>query len=114
VGIAILVLSGCSAESGTTSADGSPSGSAQPSPSPPAGTDPENPRDLAGASVTVTGTVVTADGCPVLDTGSQRWALLGDQAKRVRDGSRVTVRGRPAAAPHGCGADHALDVSRVS
>jgi hypothetical protein len=85
-------------------------------PNPPTtqGADPEYPRDLVGPPMTITGTVTTAGGCTILDTGSQRWALLGDQNRRLRDGSRVTVRGRPAAAPAGCRANGALQVISVA
>jgi hypothetical protein len=87
-----------------------------PVPNPPAtqGADPEYPRDLLGAPMTITGTVTTAGGCAVLDTGSRRWALLGEQTGRLRDGSRVTVRGRPGAVPAGCHADGALRIILVS
>jgi hypothetical protein len=64
--------------------------------------------------MTIAGTVTTAGGCTVLDTGSQRWALLGDQTRRLRDGSRVSVRGRPVAAPAGCRANGALRIILVS
>jgi hypothetical protein len=64
--------------------------------------------------MTVTGTVTTASGCTILDTGSRRWALLGDESRRLRQGSRVTVRGRPEAAPAGCPADGALQIILVS
>jgi hypothetical protein len=85
-------------------------------PRPPAshGADPEQPRDLVGAPVTVTGTVTIVDGCTVLDAGSRRWALLGEPAKGLRQGNRVTVRGRAEAAPAGCHADAALQVILVS
>jgi hypothetical protein len=76
--------------------------------------DPEYPRDLAGPPVTVTGTVTVEYGCVILDNGVQRWALLGDQAERVREGSRVTVRGRRTKAPAGCRVYGGLDVISVS
>ncbi|NJC67771.1 hypothetical protein HC028_25180 [Planosporangium flavigriseum] len=76
--------------------------------------DPQQPMDLAGGPTTLTGTVSTAGGCAILDTGAQRWALLGDKAGQLRDGSRVTVRGRPGAVPAGCGVDRALQVVLVS
>lgn len=85
-------------------------------PNPPAshGADPEQPRDLVGAPMTVTGTVTVVGGCTVLDTGAKRWALSGDRAGQLRAGDRVTVRGRPAAMPAGCRADGALQVILIA
>jgi hypothetical protein len=72
--------------------------------------DPQNPQDLRGASMTITGTVHTRPGCVVLAAGAARWALIGPLATALHDGATATVRGRPAAVPVGCTADHALEV----
>jgi hypothetical protein len=114
VAAAVVVLAACSPSGHLTSVDGSPSPSGVPTPPTGPGAGPEQPRDLVGPPMTVTGAVTVADGCVVLDTGSKRWALLGDRAGQLRDGHRVTVRGRPEAVPAGCRADSGLRVILVS
>jgi hypothetical protein len=75
---------------------------------------PDNPRDLVGAPIVVTGTVeVTAD-CVTLTAKGRRWALVGSAAARLTDGRTATVRGRPTAVPPGCDADSAIAVRRIS
>jgi hypothetical protein len=120
----LVILAGCSASGDATRVNESPAaGSTEPAPSPrtgdrstptppaTAGADPEQPRDLVGPPITIAGTVRIVGGCTLLDTGSQRWALLGAEATQLRGGSRVTVRGRLARVPAGCQADRALEVS---
>ncbi|MBG6135779.1 hypothetical protein [Longispora fulva] len=70
--------------------------------------------DPVGPPRTLTGTVSSIAGCRVLDADSGRWALLGASAGELRDGDRVTVRGRPAKIPAGCMVDHALTVQLVT
>ncbi|WP_412538471.1 hypothetical protein R8Z50_21765 [Longispora sp. K20-0274] len=137
-----LVLAGCgdSAPSGvgapgtaTPSAQarsapgpsGAPSASSGPATSGPGRSAPANPPtdqatgdpqivDPVGPPRTLTGTVASVAGCRVLDTAAGRWALLGTPAEGLRDGERVTVRGRPAKVPAGCGVEHALTVQLVT
>jgi hypothetical protein len=78
-----------------------------PTPPGPASADPEDPRDLVGAPVVLTGAVSRRRGCVVLEVRGRRWALTGDAADRLPDG-RQTVRGRPVAVPVGCDADFGL------
>ncbi|MDG6108262.1 hypothetical protein Daura_21625 [Dactylosporangium aurantiacum] len=132
--VAVTLLAGCSgqatpapagpaspAASAASSVPGTPAGSARTggtgphptaAPTPSLPLDPENPQDLRGAPMTITGTVHTRPGCVILDAGAARWALTGPLATTLRDGATVTVRGRPTAVPAGCGADHALDVQQ--
>jgi hypothetical protein len=74
--------------------------------------DPENPQDLRGAPMTITGTVHKQPNCVILDAGAARWALTGPLATALHDGATVTVRGRPATVPAGCVVDHAIDVQQ--
>ncbi|HEV7965574.1 MAG TPA: hypothetical protein VGP57_23725 [Actinoplanes sp.] len=76
--------------------------------------DPENPQDLRGAPLTLSGTVQATAGCIVLTTTTGRWVLLGQGVKALHDGAVVTVRGRPTALPAACEADRALNVQQVS
>jgi hypothetical protein len=75
--------------------------------------DPENPQDLRGAPMTLSGTVRTSGGCVFLDTPSGRWLLSGQPTTTLRDGATATVRGRPTAVPARCTASRALAVQRV-
>jgi hypothetical protein len=75
--------------------------------------DPENPQDLRGAPITLSGTVHATPGCVVLTTTTGRWLLLGQSVKALHDGTVVTVRGRPTALPAACEADRALNVQKV-
>jgi hypothetical protein len=74
----------------------------------PGGADPENPTDLAGAPMVLTGVVSRDRGCVVLVVNGRRWALVGGAADGLVDGRRTTVRGRPVAVPAVCEADHGL------
>jgi hypothetical protein len=76
--------------------------------------DPENPQDLRGAPITVSGTVRATAGCVVLVAATGRWLLFGQAVEALHDGTAVTVRGRPATLPAGCDADHALTVQQIS
>ena len=78
------------------------------------GGDPDNPSDLVGAPVVLTGTVSRADGCVILDVGGRRWALTGVSAARLADGQHVTVRGRPVAVPAGCDAAFAVSLRPIA
>ncbi len=84
-----------------------------PSPSATRG-DPDNPQDLAGAPVVLTGRVSIGSTCAVLTTRGQRWALIGAAAGTLNDGQIATVRGRPTAVPPGCHADFGLAVRSVN
>ena len=75
---------------------------------PQGGGDPDNPSDLVGAPVVLTGTISRDDGCVALDVSGRRWALTGAPAVKLVDGQQVTVRGRPVAVPTGCDAAFAL------
>jgi hypothetical protein len=56
---------------------------------------PRSPTDQVKAR-TLTGTVATAAGCLVLDTGAGRWALVGDAPPaNLVAGTRVEVTARP-------------------
>lgn len=73
---------------------------------------PENPRDLRGAPLVLTGVVAVVDRWTVLDTPAGRWALLDTAG--LRPGERVTVRGWPQGVPPECPASRALRVILVS
>jgi hypothetical protein len=76
--------------------------------------DPENPQDLRGPPLTLSGTVHATASCVVLATPNGRWLLLGQSVDTLHDRAVVTVRGRPASLPSGCKADHALTVQQIS
>jgi hypothetical protein len=82
-------------------------------PTPPTSADPENPQDLRGAPIVVSGLVHVGGGCVELDTGTVTWLLGGPAAAALADGARVTVTGRPMPVPAGCHADRALTVQRI-
>src|SRR4051812_22187990 len=56
--------------------DHPPKSSPRPSPSASRG-DPDNPRDLVGAPVVLTGTVEADGSCVILTAHGRRWALVG-------------------------------------
>jgi hypothetical protein len=79
-----------------------------PTPRPPVTSDPDNPRDLVGPPVVLTGTVHRGHDCVILEAHDHRWALTGAGVTGLADGGHVTVRGRPIAVPAGCAADFGL------
>lgn len=76
------------------------------------GGDPENPRDLRGAPLVLTGTIEDVDGWLILDTPAGRWALL--RTAGLRPGEQVTVRGWPQGVPAACPSPAALRVVLVT
>jgi hypothetical protein len=95
-------------ESRTSATGSAPKPSTAPS-APTAGTTgPDNPRDLVGAPVVLTGVISHDNACVLLDTGDRRWALTGTAVSGLAVGQHVTVRGRPVAVPVGCDAAFAL------
>ena len=133
-GLALLV--GCSSggSTGAPVAGPSPSPTSMPAASPyvtsagppasspppgsvasPRSTDPDNPTDLVGPPLTLTGTIVSAGRCVIIETDQrQRWLLTGSLAKPLVGGATVTVRGRAPRVPPDCAADRALFVQTVS
>jgi hypothetical protein len=80
---------------------------------PPSSLGPDNPQDLRGAPVVLTGRVHRTSGCVYLDTATIRWLLTGQLAAAMRDGVVATVRGRPGSPVAGCTADQMLTVQHV-
>jgi hypothetical protein len=57
--------------------------------------DPENPRDLRGAPLTLSGTVAVVDDRVYLETETGRWRLAGRLIAGFLAGTAVAVTGRP-------------------
>ncbi|WIM99883.1 hypothetical protein ACTOB_003551 [Actinoplanes oblitus] len=99
--------------SGLPSSHGGPPrshGAPSPATSPPSRGDPENPLDLRGAPIVLTGTIDTTGECVVLTAKGHRWALVRAPIGLYTDGQTATVRGRPTAVPPDCDAEWALSV----
>jgi hypothetical protein len=75
--------------------------------------DQERPGDRVRGVRTLVGDVEPGELCPLLRVGSQRWALVGATAQRLKAGERVEVTGTVVATPRGCPAAKALKVTRV-
>jgi hypothetical protein len=77
---------------------------------------PRSPTDQVKAR-TLTGTVATAAGCLVIDTGSGRWALVGSALPaNLASGARIEVTARPmpqAESPCGSPVLSVLTVTRL-